>query len=131
MPGSAGRKQSRAEILLAPCPLAAFPRHQAVDLDGQTGNEDAAELLLETGANLIDEYMIRGTEDSVFDEPAVIKTGDINAYLKLDKLGKTEAASPHLAARSTSSSACSPGAGPRRLGRGLSRQSSRKSPKAK
>jgi hypothetical protein len=61
-------------------------------------NIDAANTLLNTAIEVIDSYFTEGTEASVFDEPAYKSNFnyDLNAFLKWDKLGKTEADCPRL-----------------------------------
>jgi hypothetical protein len=56
-------------------------------------------LLSEVGdsaVQLVDEYLTDGNEDSLFNEPEFQKLRDLNAYLKSEKLGKTEEFSPKL-----------------------------------
>ena len=65
------------------------------------GNEQAREALLDVAIEVIDTYLTQGSENSLFDEPAYKNTFyfDLNAYLKWEKLGKTEAESPRLRAQ--------------------------------
>lgn len=59
----------------------------------------AAGLLKEVGeaaVQLIDEYLTKGNEDSLFTEPEYQKTNDLNAFLKSEKLGKGDDFSPRL-----------------------------------
>lgn len=54
--------------------------------------------LLDQAIEVIDSYFTQGTEDSVFDEPAYRNAfnSDLNAFLKWEKLGKTEESTPRL-----------------------------------
>jgi hypothetical protein len=45
---------------------------------------------------LIDEYLTIGNEDSLFAEPEFQKTQDLNAFLKSERLGKSDEFSPKL-----------------------------------
>ena len=45
---------------------------------------------------LVDEYLTIGNEDSLFAEPEFQKTQDLNAFLKSERLGKSEEFSPKL-----------------------------------
>jgi hypothetical protein len=45
---------------------------------------------------LVDEYLTVGNEDSLFVEPEFQKTQDLNAFLKSERLGKSEEFSPKL-----------------------------------
>lgn len=45
---------------------------------------------------LIDDYLTDGNEDTLFDEPEFQKTRDLNAFLKSEKLGKSDEFSPRL-----------------------------------
>lgn len=60
----------------------------------QDMNSEAAKDLSEAALNVIDDYLLRDKEDSVFTEPDF--TGDLNAYLKSDKLGKGKEFTPKL-----------------------------------
>ncbi len=60
----------------------------------QPGNEEVARLLLDAAVELIDEYMTKGMDESVFNEPTY--KNDLNAYLKTEPLGKTEQFSPNF-----------------------------------
>ena len=67
----------------------------------EPGKEQAREALLDVAIEVIDTYLTQGGENSLFDEPAYKNTFyfDLNAYLKWEKLGKTEADSPRLRAQ--------------------------------
>lgn len=61
--------------------------------------DDAAKLaLLDPAIEVIDSYFTRGTDDTVFDEPAFLNAfnADLNAFLKWEKLGKAEDTTPRL-----------------------------------
>ena len=53
-------------------------------------NEDDIKTPLDRAVDAIDEYLAPGTEDFIYAEPAYLNAfnGDLNAYLKWDKLGK-------------------------------------------
>lgn len=50
----------------------------------------------DAAVQVIDEYLTRGADDSIFVEPEFEKTGDLNAFLKSEKLGKSDEFSPGL-----------------------------------
>jgi len=50
----------------------------------------------DTAVQLIDDYLTNGNEDSLFSEPEFQKMQDLNAFLKSDKIGKSEDFSPRL-----------------------------------
>ena len=63
------------------------------------GSHDAAaQALLNTAIEVVDGYLTEGTDACVFDEPAYKNTfnSDLNAFLKWEKLGKTEEESPRF-----------------------------------
>lgn len=64
-------------------------------------NAQARESLLNTAIEVIGTYLTQGSDNSLFDEPAYKNTFyfDLNAYLKWEKLGKSEADSPRLRAQ--------------------------------
>lgn len=64
----------------------------------QPNNEDALNALLDTAAEVVDEYLTYGTDDSIFDEPAYNDrfNNDLNAFLKWEQLGKSKEATPRL-----------------------------------
>jgi hypothetical protein len=45
---------------------------------------------------VIDDYLTNGADDSIFSEPDFQKTGDHNAFLKSERLGKSDEFSPGL-----------------------------------
>lgn len=58
-----------------------------------------ADLLQHMGdaaVQVIDEYLTPGAEDSIFLEPEFQKTSDLNAFLKSERLGKSDEFSPGL-----------------------------------
>ncbi|NEJ64896.1 AIPR family protein [Rhizobium ruizarguesonis] len=58
-----------------------------------------ADLLHHVGnaaVQLIDDYLTDGAEDSIFSEPEFQKTRDLNAFLKSEKLAKSDDFSPNL-----------------------------------
>lgn len=61
-------------------------------------DESAHAALLDSAIEVIDSYFTQGTEDCVFDEPAYNDsfTNDLNGFLKWEKLGRTEEATPRL-----------------------------------
>ena len=60
-------------------------------------DEEARGALLEAAANAIDDYMSQTSDDSVFKEPAYATFGgDMNRFLKWEKLGKSDAETPRL-----------------------------------
>ena len=61
-------------------------------------DDNARAALLEPSIEVIDSYFTPGMEDTVFDEPAYANAfnTDLNAFLKWEKLGKAEDASPRL-----------------------------------
>lgn len=64
----------------------------------QQGNEDAREALLDSALEVIDTYLTEGTDNSAFDEPAYrnVFNYDLNAFLKWEKLGKSEGDCPRF-----------------------------------
>ena len=54
--------------------------------------------LLDSAAEVIDGYFTHGSDDSVFTEPAYVNSfnADLNAFLKWEKLGKSEDDTPRL-----------------------------------
>jgi hypothetical protein len=50
----------------------------------------------EAAVALVDDYLTQGNEDSLFSEPEFLKSRDLNAFLKSEKLGKGEEFSPKL-----------------------------------
>lgn len=58
---------------------------------------DARNALLEAAANTIDDYMSQTSDDSAFREPAYATFGgDMNRFLKWEKLGKSDVETPRL-----------------------------------
>jgi len=58
------------------------------------GKEEAKTSLCETALNVVDDYLTQEKEDSLFKEPEF--KGDMNAFLKSEKLGKSRDFSPKL-----------------------------------
>lgn len=54
--------------------------------------------LIEQAVELVDSYFTQGSEDSVFEEPALRNAhfGDLNAFLKAEKFGRTRDFTPRL-----------------------------------
>lgn len=61
-------------------------------------DESARAALLEQAVELIDTYFTHGSDESVFEEPALRHTfnGDLNAFLKAERLGRSMDFSPKL-----------------------------------
>lgn len=55
---------------------------------------EASKGITEAALNVIDDYLTRQNEDSVYSEPKF--TGDLNAFMKSDKLGKGKEETPKL-----------------------------------
>jgi hypothetical protein len=64
------------------------------------GNEAALDSLLSFAIQALDDYMDPGEDDSIYNEPAFKNdfTNDLNAMLKWEALGKTEADTPRFRA---------------------------------
>jgi hypothetical protein len=58
----------------------------------------ASAALLDRAAEVIDGYFTQGSDDSVFTEPAYLNSfnADLNAFLKWEKLGKSDSDTPRL-----------------------------------
>lgn len=67
-------------------------------LAGVLTNDAAREALLGQAIEVVDTYFTNGNEDSVFEEPAFKNThnGDLNAFLKSERFGKSMDFTPHL-----------------------------------
>lgn len=50
----------------------------------------------DSAASVIDDYLVRDGEDTIYLEPEFRNTNDLNAFLKSDKLGKLDDFSPNL-----------------------------------
>lgn len=59
---------------------------------------EARSALLDSAAEVIDGYLTQGADDSVFTEPAYLNSfnADLNAFLKWEKLGKSDGDTPRL-----------------------------------
>jgi hypothetical protein len=55
---------------------------------------DAAKQLSDAALNVIDDYLTMGNEDAIFTEPKF--TGDLNSFLKSEKLGRGTDNTPKL-----------------------------------
>ena len=73
-------------------------RSLSIALVGVLGNEDARLSLLDPTIEAIDSYFTQGTDNSLFDEPSYRDAfnSDMNAFLKWEKLGRNEDATPRL-----------------------------------
>lgn len=73
-------------------------RSLSVALVGVLENDAARLSLLDPAIEAIDSYFTQGTDNSLFDEPAYRDgfNSDMNAFLKWEKLGRTEDATPRL-----------------------------------
>jgi hypothetical protein len=60
------------------------------------GREGLLDDIGEAAVSLIDDYLTQGNEDSLFTEPEFLKSQDLNAFLKSERLGKGEEFSPKL-----------------------------------
>lgn len=74
--------------------------HRAISLALVKVLEDAAArpALLERAAEVVDGYFSQSSDDSVFNEPAYVNSfnADLNAFLKWERLGKSDADTPRL-----------------------------------
>lgn len=61
-------------------------------------NAEAARALFDTAVSVVDDYLTSGLDDCVFAEPVYRNSfnNDLNAFLKWEKLGKTETDTPRL-----------------------------------
>ena len=61
-------------------------------------DKDAKSALLDQAVEVIDSYFTQGTDESVFSEPAYLNSfnADLNAFLKWEKLGKSDTDTPRL-----------------------------------
>jgi len=66
----------------------------------QPGQEQSREALLDTAIEVVGTYLTQGGDNSLFDEPAYKNSFyfDLNAFLKWEKLGKSESESPRFRA---------------------------------
>lgn len=62
------------------------------------GNDAARPCLLDPAIEAIDSYLTQGTDNSLFDEPSYRDgfNSDLNAFLKWERLGRSEDATPRL-----------------------------------
>ena len=63
-----------------------------------TNESQVRKALLDQAIYLIDEYLTQGAEDSIFTEDGYLNKygGDLNAFLKSEQFGKSDASSPKL-----------------------------------
>jgi hypothetical protein len=61
-------------------------------------NESAKNALMGAAIEAIDSYLTSGTDNSLFDEPVFVNkmNNDLNAFMKWEKLGKSEADTPRF-----------------------------------
>lgn len=73
-------------------------RSVSVSLCAILSDQSASEALLEQAVETVDTYFTRGGEESVFEEPALQNTynGDLNAFLKSERFGRSMDFSPKL-----------------------------------
>lgn len=50
----------------------------------------------DVAVGVIDDYLVQGGEDTIYLEPEYRKTNDLNAFLKSERLGKSDEFSPNL-----------------------------------
>ena len=73
--------------------------NERVDLVKAVRSLANADLLVHFGnaaVGVVDDYLVSGGEDTIYLEPEYRKTNDLNAFLKSEKLGKTDDFSPNL-----------------------------------
>lgn len=61
-------------------------------------NPESRNALMESATEVVDSYLTQGSEDNIFSEPAYLNTfnADLNAFLKWEKIGKSESDTPRL-----------------------------------
>jgi hypothetical protein len=62
----------------------------------QLAREDLLQDFGDTAVQVIDDYLTDGADDSIFVEPEFQKTHYLNAFLKAEKLAKSDEFSPNL-----------------------------------
>ena len=62
----------------------------------QLAREDLLQDFGDTAVQVIDDYLTDGADNSIFVEPEFQKTHDLNAFLKAEKLAKSDEFSPNL-----------------------------------
>ncbi len=74
------------------------PRSVSLALASVLQDEAVSPALLEPAIEAIDSYFTQGTDNTVFDEPSYKEAfnSDMNAFLKWEKLGKSEEVTPRL-----------------------------------
>jgi len=90
------------EYVLMGVQLPSTPKHltRALLKLFESGNEAAADALLDAAVGVVDESLTSGSDNSVFTESAYQNSfnNDLNALLKWEHLGKSEQATPRLRA---------------------------------
>ena len=107
--GRGAQKQSRGQTrylfmmvvidLVKDCLIYLSKNRANIDLVKAVQSLADADLLRHVGdaaVQVIDDYMTNGAEDSIYLEPEFQKTNDLNAFLKSEKLGKSDDFSPNL-----------------------------------
>ena len=107
--GRGAQKQSRGQTrylfmmvvidLVKDCLIYLSKKRASIDLVQAVQSLADADLLRHVGdaaVQIIDDYMTNGAEDSIYLEPEFQKTNDLNAFLKSEKLGKSDEFSPNL-----------------------------------
>lgn len=59
-------------------------------------DSEASTNLADATLNVIDDYLTQGNEDSIYTEPKFSQTGDLNSFLKWERLGKGSEHTPKL-----------------------------------
>jgi AIPR protein len=107
--GRAAQKQSRGQTrylfmmividLIKDCLIYLSKNRENYDLVRAVQSLANCNLLQHLGdaaVQVVDDYMTSGADDSVYLEPEFQKTNDLNAFLKSERLGKSEDFSPNL-----------------------------------
>ncbi|WP_051335663.1 AIPR family protein [Methylocapsa acidiphila] len=107
--GRGAQKQSRGQTrylfmmvvidIVKDCLLYLGKNRTNIDLVKAVQSLADSDLLRHVGdaaIQVIDDYMTSGAEDSIYLEPEFQKTNDLNAFLKSEKLGKSDEFSPNL-----------------------------------
>ncbi|MDZ7908194.1 MAG: AIPR family protein [Gemmobacter sp.] len=84
--------------VLARAPYPTDHRSVSAALQKVLQNPEARAALLDTAVEVIDTYFTQGGEDSVFSEPSYQNAfnSNLNAFLKWEKLAKSDVETPHL-----------------------------------
>lgn len=110
--GRAAEKQSRRQTrflfymvvvellkdIMSRSNVATNPRSISASMIKVLRNPAASLALLDQAIEVIDSYLMYGSDDSVFLEPSYLNSfnSDLNAFLKSEQLGKSDAATPRL-----------------------------------